>query len=232
MPDDSAQRIPLDRGRVLGCAVRLADTEGFDAVTMRALATELDVVPMALYKHVANKSDLVDGMIDVVVDSYPASSAQGWRRSVRSRILAARRVYLTHPWMRTAIESRHTPPPGALAYMDSLAAEFIDGGIAVDLTHHAMHVVGSRIWGFTAEVFTGSAAPSSDLGPAARAAAEAEFAKRYPAVTAIALDARARTGPAGCDDDFEFEFAVDLILEAVERLHDAGWESTSLHPPT
>ncbi len=232
MSDDPAQRVPLGRGRVLGCAVRLADRDGFDAVTMRALATELDVVPMALYKHVANKSDLVGGMIDVVIDSYPASSALGWRRSVRSRILAARRVYLAHPWMRTAIESRHAPTPGALAYMDSLAEEFIDGGIAIDLTHHAMHVLGSRIWGFTAEVFTGSAAPSSDLGPADRVAAEAEFAKRYPAVTAIALDARARTGSGGCDDNFEFEFAVDLILAAVERLHDAGWESSAVRPPT
>ena len=59
--------MPLNRDRVLAAAVELADEVGIEALSMRRLAQELGVVPMALYKHVANKEELLDGMVDAIV---------------------------------------------------------------------------------------------------------------------------------------------------------------------
>ena len=101
--DDGARpaqpRAPLSRERVLRAAVALADQGGVDALSMRKLAQELGVVPMALYKHVANKDELLDGMIDVVVGEIdPPIEGAGWKTAVRERILSARRALLRHPW--------------------------------------------------------------------------------------------------------------------------------------
>jgi AcrR family transcriptional regulator len=65
MPTSPRTRAPLHRVTVLDAAVELADAEGIEAVSMRRLADRLGVVPMALYKHVSDKEDLLDGMVDV-----------------------------------------------------------------------------------------------------------------------------------------------------------------------
>src|SRR5206468_5093862 len=133
--------------------------------SMRSLAQELGVVPMALCKHVANKEQLLDGMVDVIVGEIdqPAGDAD-WKTATRERILSARRALLRHPWASRVVESRAQPTPVVLDYMNSIIGLLRAGGLSVDLTHHAMHALGSRIWGFTQEVF--SAAPDTD--PAAQ----------------------------------------------------------------
>src|SRR6186997_665620 len=79
--------------------VGLADREGVDGLSMRRLSAELGVVPMALYKHVANKDELLDGMIDVVVAEIdPPIEGADWKTTMRERILSARRALLRHPW--------------------------------------------------------------------------------------------------------------------------------------
>jgi AcrR family transcriptional regulator len=229
-----ARRARVNRDRALRAAVALADEAGLESLTMRSLAHELGVVPMALYKHVANKDDLLDGMVDVIIGEIdPAIVGADWRSAVRERILSARRALLRHPWARAAIESRTTMTPVVLEYMESMIGLFRAGGFSVDLTHHVLHALAGRIWGFTQEVFTDPPTPQGAAAdPDAQAAAFKELATRYPysheLATAIAHDETSVVG-GGCDDQFEFEFALDILLDGFERLHRHGWTSAERH---
>jgi AcrR family transcriptional regulator len=204
-----------------------ADAHGVEALSMRSLAQELGVVPMALYKHVAGKDDLLDGMIEVVVGEIVQAPATGqWKRDVRERILAARRSMLRHAWSRPVLESRPAMTPAMLDYLDALTGLFIDGGLSVDLTHHVMHTLGNRMWGFSQELF--AATPSSDT--ATFTAQRDALPRRYPHLAQIAMAAahpRPEAKMPGCDDQYEFEFALDLVLDGVEILHAMGWSSAS-----
>jgi AcrR family transcriptional regulator len=224
---DALRRVPLSRDRVLRAAVALADETGIESLSMRKLAQELSVVPMALYKHVANKEELVDGMIDIVVGEIdPPVRGTDWKSAVRQRILSARRALLRHTWASRVIESRTTPTPLVLEYMDSMIEMFRVGGFSVDLTHHVMHAMGSRMLGFTQELFD----DSQNVDPELQAVMLHELAQKYPYVTEIAMaaahDDESVVGQ-GCDDQFEFEFALDLLLDGFERLRQQGWTSTS-----
>jgi AcrR family transcriptional regulator len=219
--DVSAQpRVPLSRERVLRAAVALADAGGADALSMRKIAQELGVVPMALYKHVSNKDELLDGMVDVVVGEIdPPPSGTDWKTAIRQRVLSARSALLRHPWASRVIESRTNPTPAVLEYMDAMIGIFRAGGFSIDLTHHAMHAMGSRLWGFTQELFDDTA----DVDPEMEAAMLREMAETYPHITevimAITHDEESVVGQ-GCDDQFEFEFALDLMLDGLARLRD------------
>ena len=215
---EAPRRVPLSRARVLRGAVALADDGGIESLSMRKLAEELGVVPMALYKHVANKGELLDGMVDVVVGEIdPPVQGTDWKSAVRQRILSARRTLLRHPWASQVIESRTNPTPDLLRYMDSMIGIFRAGGFSVDLTHHVMHAIGSRLLGFTQELFD----DSRSVDPEMQANVVLELAKKYPYVAEIA-GAASHEGESvvgqGCDDQFEFEFALDLLLDGFERL--------------
>ena len=231
---DQPRRAPLSRDRVLAAAVALADQVGVEAVSMRRLASELGVVPMALYKHVANKDELLDGMVDAVLAGIePVDPELDWRAAVRQRVLAARRAVLRHPWARKAIESRTHRTPTVLGYMDSVAGLFRAGGFSVDLTHHVMHALGNRIWGFSPELFEEAppALPPVPPTPEEQQASAEEFGRRFPHVLEIAMAATGGDlagGGGGCDEQFEFEFALDLLLDAFGRLHESGWVSRRL----
>jgi AcrR family transcriptional regulator len=221
--DVNAQpRAPLSRERVLHAAVALADGGGVDALSMRKLAQELGVVPMALYKHVSNKDELLDGMVDVVVGEVdPPPGGADWKTAIRQRVLSARRALLRHPWASQVIESRTHPTPTVLEYMDSMIGIFRAGGFSVDLTHHAMHAMGSRLLGFSQELFDDSA----NVDPETQADMLRAFAGNYPYITeivaAITHDEGSVVGQ-GCDDQFEFEFALDLMLDGLDRLRDTA----------
>jgi AcrR family transcriptional regulator len=211
-------RTPLSRERVLRAAVELADREGADGLSMRRLAAELDVVPMALYKHVANKDELLDGMIDMVVGEIdPPRTDTDWKNAVRERILSARRALLRHPWASRVMESRTSPSPTVMAYMDSMIQMFTDSGFSIDLTHHVLHAMGSRLMGFSQELFNDQTDPDTPIQP--------EFLEQvgqtYPSIfrlyKEITHDDGSVVGP-GCDDQAEFEFALDLMLDGIERL--------------
>jgi AcrR family transcriptional regulator len=224
------RRTRLSRSRVLQAAVALADEAGLEACSMRRLAQELGVVPMALYKHVANKEELLDGMVDALVSEIdPPVRGAGWKDAVRLRVLSARTALLHHPWARQVLESRTNKTPAVLGYMDSFIGMFLAGGFSVDLTHHVMHALGSRMWGFTQELFdAGTPEPQAALPPEAQAAMFKEMAERYPNVLQMAMasahDDDSVVGQ-GCDDQFEFEFALDLLLDGFERLHAQNWNS-------
>lgn len=242
---EAARRIPLNRERVLRAAVELADAGGIESLSMRRLAQELGVVPMALYKHVANKEELLDGMVDVVIGEIdPPVRDSDWHGVVRRRILSARQVLLRHRWASQVIESRTSPTPAVLEYLDSMIGAFRAGGLSVDLTHHVMHALGSRLLGFTQELFDDSPSPGAaeadrDADPDAEAVPDAEaamlrqMAARYPHIAELALSAAHDQESAvgrSCDDQFEFEFALDLLLDGFERLRQQGWSSTDRPP--
>jgi AcrR family transcriptional regulator len=238
-----AKRERLNRDRVLDAAVRLADEIGADALSMRRLAHELGVVPMALYKHVADKEDLLDGMVEVIVREIdPLITGADWKTTIRERVLAARRTFQRHRWARQALETRTRQTPAVLDYMDSFIGTFLAGGFSVDLTHHVMHAIGGRMWGFTQELFDRSGAPddaasadpdgadsaSADAAPQMPAAMLAQMAERYPNIVAVATSTphdESTVVGHGCDDEFEFRFALDLMLDGIERLHRSGWNS-------
>ncbi len=211
-------RTPLSRDRVLRAAVTLADREGADGLSMRRLAAELHVVPMALYKHVANKDELLDGMIDVVVGEIdPPRTDTDWKTAVRERILSARRALLRHTWASRVMESRTSPTPTVMAYMDSMIQMFTDGGFSIDLTHHVLHAMGSRLMGFSQELFNDQTDPDTPIQPEMLE----QMGEAYPSIVrlykAITHDDASVVGP-GCDDQAEFEFALDLMLDGIERL--------------
>ena len=203
---------------MLRAAVALADEAGIEAVSMRKLAEELGVVPMAAYKHVAGKDELLDGMVDIIVGEIdPPVGGADWKSAARQRILSARRSMQRHSWAPAVIDSRTSPSPAMLAYLDSMIAIFRAGGFSADLTHHALHAIGSRLYGFSPDVLD----DSQRIDPRTRATLVRQMKGRYPHIAdllgAVYHDAASAAGQ-GCDDQVEFEFALDLLLDGLEML--------------
>jgi AcrR family transcriptional regulator len=217
-------RLPLSRERVLAAAVELADTDGIEALTMRNLAASLGVEAMSLYYHVANKEALLDGVVETIIGEIEdelgsfdvVKGERDWKRVLRHRILTARRVLLRHPWAPAVIETRTTMTPTLLRYMDTLLGTLIEGGFSNDLGHHAMHALGSRALGFNQELF---APDDPQEGSEEASAMLAELAPRIPYIVGMLVEV-AHDDPDStlgwCDDQSEFEFGLDLILNGLE----------------
>jgi AcrR family transcriptional regulator len=217
--DETARaREPLTKERILRAAVALADEGGAESLSMRRLAQELGVVPMALYKHVASKDEMLDGMVDVVVGEIaPPLAGADWKTAMRERILSARRALLRHPWASRVIETRTDPTPMLIGYMDSMIGILRGGGFSIDLTHHAMHAMGSRALGFSQELFDDSPEDPPQIQAIAMQQMDEQFPNISEMVAAISHDEGSVVG-LGCDDQFEFEFALDLMLDGLDRL--------------
>ncbi len=222
-------RAGLTPDRVFRAAVSVADADGIAALTMRKLAQVLEVEAMSLYHHVADKDAVLNGMVDVVVgevDARVAATAAPpgephphWKTAVRQRILTAREVLLAHPWAPGVIESRTTMSPTVMRYYDSLVGLLRDGGLSVSLVHHAMHALGSRALGFTQELFAPHG--DADSGPDVAAMLRGQLAQQYPFLTEIVVIESGTHDPDStlgwCDDQVEFEFGLDLLLDGLER---------------
>jgi AcrR family transcriptional regulator len=207
------RRAPLSRVRVLDTAIDLADRDGIDALSMRRLALELGVEAMSLYTHIRGKEDLLDGMADAVVGRIPeARRGQGWHEPLRALILGARSVMLRHPWAARVILSREQPGPATIRYLDAVAGTLLDGGFSVGLAHRSMHVLGSRLLGFGQDLYDDAADDPEVAVTIARG-----LPPRFPSFAAIALAASHEGDLGGCDDDVEFAFGLDLILDGLER---------------
>jgi AcrR family transcriptional regulator len=223
---DLRPRLPLSRERVLQAAVTIADVAGPDAVTMRRLAEELGAEATSLYYHVDNKDDVLNGIADVVVMEISQAAGQvggaatgaGWKVAVRRRIFAARQVLLRHPWAPGVFESRSGVSAAVLRYYDAMIGLMRDGGLSADLAHHALHALGSRALGFSREVF----GPGD---PAARDAGQdpADFAGQFPHLAGMLHEVvhdDPDTNLCWCDNQAEFEFGLDLILDGLDRLRE------------
>jgi AcrR family transcriptional regulator len=224
---EARKRTPLTRERVLQAAVALADERGIETLTMRNLGQELGVEAMSLYNHVAGKEAILDGAIELVVgeilegvEDETLSGPAEWKTVTRRRILAAREVMLRHRWAPKVLETRNEMSAVVLRYYDGLLGLMFAGGFSADLAHHAMHALGSRALGFTQELYE-----EADDVPAETVSAMAiQMAGEYPNLAEMlkVVTHDADTTLGWCDDQFEFEFGLDLLLDGLERQRDAG----------
>ena len=225
MATQTEPRIPLSRERVLQAAIELADEGGIEALTMRKLARALGVEAMSLYNHVANKGDLVDGIVDLVISEVELpASAETWDVAVREYAIAAREAFLRHPWACSpmmGLGSTGAPHEPRLRYMEWLLRSLREAGFSPGLTYHAYHTVDSHILGFTLWQLGHSAA--------AKGATEqqiADFTSAFiPRLRAdgyeyLAEHAEQHMAKPEDDEVDEFEFALDLILAGLRRAHE------------
>jgi len=216
------RRAPLTRARVLQTAADLADTAGIDALTIRRLAERLGVEPMSLYYHVPNKEAILDGTIEVVFTeieeavggfAVPETDA-AWKASLRERILTARTVMLRHPWAPGVMDTRAQLGLTAARYVDSVVGTLRSGGLSFDLIHHAMHALGSRMYGFSQEL----GEPEDESADSAAMEQMAEHVPHLAAMLSVVRHVDPDSTLGWCDDQFEFEFGLDIILDGLERL--------------
>ena len=218
----TGRRAPLTRDRVLRTAVDLADSGGIDALTIRRLGEQLGVEAMSVYHHVANKEAILDGVVDLVFGevedalggfAVPGRDAE-WKAALRARILAARQVMLRHPWLPGVMDSRQGLGLTTARYVDSVVGTLRSGGLSYDLIHHAMHALGSRMFGFSQELGESGGDGQGDPDELAQMAAQVPHLAEMLSVVRHD-DPESTLG--WCDDQFEFEFGLGLILDGLER---------------
>src|SRR5438128_11753827 len=148
-------RTPLSRERVLRAAIKLADRDGIDSLSMRRLGQQVGVEAMSLYNHVRNKEDVLNGMVDFVFSEIDLpSSGADWSTAMRQRAISARQALLRHPWAIGLMESRVQPGPATLRHHDSVLRNLREAGFSVELAAHAYSVLDSYIYGFTLNELT------------------------------------------------------------------------------
>ena len=223
-PTRDRQRAPLSRDRILLGAVELADRDGIDELTMRNLAQSFGVEAMSLYHHVDSKSALLDGAIEIVIgeilDAVAAlegpSPEDDWKAALRQRILAARAVLLRHPWAPAVIEQRTSMSPTVVYYYEGVLEILVKGGFSYDLAHHALHALGSRSLGFSQELFQ----PADAAGDEASSELMEEMAAKLPHLFGMMAEI-SHDDPDStigwCDDQSEFEFGIDVLLDGLDR---------------
>jgi AcrR family transcriptional regulator len=205
----------LSRNRIVGAAVELTDAGGLEALSMRTLADELGTAPMSLYRHVANKEDLLDAMIDVVFGEIDVSSGQpDWKAEMRQRAIATRAALSRHRWANGLMESRAHPGPANSRYHNAFMGCLREAGFPFRQAVHAYNAVQSYTYGFCLqEMHLGFETPEESVELAATALGD--HAEEYPYIAEVAAEF-AKSG--GYDYDQEFEVALDLILGAIEQL--------------
>lgn len=208
-------RAPLSREGVLRAAVALADKSGIASLTMRRLGEAVGVEAMSLYNHVANKDDLLDGMIDVVfgeIDLPPDDT--DWKTAMRQRGISVREVLSRHRWAIGLMESRTTPGPANLRHHDAVIGSLRNAGFSIELAAHAYSALDSYIYGFAMQE------PSLPFDTPQQAAEVAQAimaqlpAGEYPHLTELTTQ---HVLKPGYDYANEFEYGLDLILDGLER---------------
>ena len=208
---------------MLNAAIRLADGGGIESLTMRRLARELGVEAMSLYNHVANKGDLVDAMVDLVVSEIelPATS-DAWDVAVRECAISAHEVLLRHPWSCSLVMSSTSTSivrNARVRYMDWLLGRLREAGFSPELTYHAYHALDSHILGFTLWELGHSGAANAIRGDKDLADFAASFVRELRAADYpyLAEHAEQHVAALGDEGTSEFEFGLDLILDGPER---------------
>ena len=214
--DSPPKRAPLSRERVLRAAVAIADAGGIGSLTIRSLAQELGVKPMTVYHHVANKDQILDGIVDLVFSEIELPSADGdWRSELRRRATSARRVLRCHPWAIGLMESRTTPGPATLRHHDAVIGALRAGGFSVEMTAHAYALLDSYIYGFALQEaslpFKGPETVPDVAEPMMRQFPAGEYPHLVEMATEFILQ-------PGYDFGNEFEFGLNLIFDALTRM--------------
>lgn len=207
-------RAPWTRERVLRAAIDLADERGIESLSMRRLSQELGGGAMSLYNHVANKEDLLDGMIDIVLSEIELPSARGWKRAMRLRALSVRTVLSRHRWAIGLMETRSTPGPETLRHHNAVIGTLRRAGFPVALAAHAYSAMDSYIYGFAMQERSlpiGTPEETAALGAAIMARFPVD---EYPHLAELMVEHALQPG---YDYGAEYEFGLDLILDGLER---------------
>jgi AcrR family transcriptional regulator len=212
------KRTPLSRERVLRAAIALADARGAEELTMRKLAKELGVEAMSLYNHVANKTDLLDGMIDIVFGEIDApAGGEDWKAELRKRAASTREALNRHRWAIGEMEGRTTHGPNNLHIHNAVLGCLRAAGFSIEMTVHAMSVQDAYIYGFALQQSDMSSQTPEDFAAAAKQQMVdyAEALAEYPHLVEVVGGYVAK---AGYDYDSEFLFGLDVILDRLEQL--------------
>jgi AcrR family transcriptional regulator len=215
MTDAAEPRVRLNRDRVLRVAVALADSGGIESLTMRKLGVELGVEAMSLYNHVANKADLLDGMIDIVFAEIDLPTGEtDWRTAMRRRAVSARDVLSRHRWATGLMESRTTPGPATLRHHDTVLGILRGAGFSIELAAHAYSALDSYIYGFALQEPSLPFDNGEDTAKVAQAIMSRFASGEFPHLTEIAVEYVIQPG---YDYGSEFAFGLELILDGLER---------------
>lgn len=207
-------KAPLTRTRVIAGAVALADKIGIEAFTIRKLAAELDVKPMTIYHHIANKEAIVDGMVDMVFSEIePPPLATDWKTAIRHRSLSARATLARHPWATPLMESRTAPGPATLGHHDAVIGCFRQGGLSIAMTAHAYALVDSYVYGFALQEANLPATAGDEMAEVVENIMTPLTSDAYPHLTELAAG---HVMKPGYDFGDEFEYGLDLILDGIE----------------
>ena len=210
-------RVPLSRERVLRAAIELADAQGIEALSMRKLAKELGVEAMSLYNHVANKDDILDGIVDSVAAEVELPSEDvDWKTAIRRSAISARDVYVRHPWASSLSMSRQSGGPGRLRHGDWVLRKLREAGFSRDLTYHAYHVLEAYVLGFTVLQLS-FPYEGEELAAMATAFLEQFPVDEYPD---FVVHARQHLEPHHGEKG-GFELGLDLILDGLEQARDS-----------
>lgn len=214
-PTAPAPRTPLNRQRVLQAALALADRSGIESLTMRKLGEAVGVEAMSLYNHVANKEDLLDGMIDLVFSEIRLPTDEdGWRTAMRRRAIAAREVLSRHRWAIGLMESRTSPGPATLRHHDAVIGCLRKAGFSLELAAHAYSAIDSYIYGFALQERGLPFDTPEETAELAQAMLAQFPSDQYPHLAEFTFDHVLRPG---YDYGNEYEFGLDLILDGLDR---------------
>jgi AcrR family transcriptional regulator len=212
-------RETLTRERVLRGALAVADTGGLGALTIRSLAKELDVKPMAVYHYVANKDEILDGLVDIVFSEIDLPTpGEPWRPEISRRMGSAREALRRHPWAIALMESRTTPGTASLSRHEATLATLRQGGFTVSAAAHAYALIDSYVYGFVVQETSLPFDKPEDAGELAKEML-ATFESAYPYMTEIATE---HVMLPGYDFGDEFEIGRELVLDALEQLRRRG----------
>jgi AcrR family transcriptional regulator len=200
---------------VLHGAVRVADAGGIAALTIRSLADELGVKPMSVYHHVANKDEILDGIVDIVFDEIDLPEVDGdWHAEMLRRASSARTVLNRHRWAIGLLESRTTPGPATLRHHDAVIGTLRGAGFSPEMTAHAYALIDSYVYGFALQEASLPFESPESLGEVAGPIMELMAAGEYPHLEEMATSYYVRPG---YDFGDEFEFGLGVILDALAR---------------
>jgi AcrR family transcriptional regulator len=216
----SGDRAPLSRERVLRGAVAVADAGGLAGLTIRSLAQELGVKPMSVYHHVANKDEILDGIVDIVFSEIDLPSTEGsWRTEITKRAFSARAALRRHPWAIGLLESRTSPGPATLRHHDTNIGVLRAAGFSVEATAHAYALIDSYVYGFALQEAGLPFEGPDNVAEIAAPIMELFSSGDYPHMVELATEFVLQPG---YDFGNEFDFGLGLILDGLERLLDAG----------
>jgi AcrR family transcriptional regulator len=211
-------RIPLSRDRVLRAGVAFADESGIATLSMRRLGDTLGVEAMSLYNHVANKDDLLDGMVDLVFSEIDLpSGGADWKTAMRQRAVSARQALSRHRWAIGLMESRTSPGPATLRHHDAVIGSIRKGGFSIDMAAHALSVLDAYIYGFALQEASLPFDTPEETTEVAQMILRQLPPDEYPHLIELAVEHVLRPG---YDYGDEYEFGLDLILDGLERARD------------